>query len=45
MAHSSCRRISYTQERHMFHVLVQDGVTYLCMAEQVSPGGKIRDMR
>lgn len=27
-------RVSYTQERHMFHVLIHDGMTFLCMAEE-----------
>lgn len=27
-------RVSYTQDRHMFHILVQDGITFLCMAEE-----------
>ena len=30
-----CRRVSYTQERHMFHVLISDGITYLAVAEEV----------
>ncbi|KAJ9506209.1 hypothetical protein QJQ45_000589 [Haematococcus lacustris] len=28
-------RVSYSQERHMFHVLVQDGLTCMVMAEEV----------
>eukprot|EP00877_Chromochloris_zofingiensis_P005730 jgi/Chrzof1/15158/Cz09g29140.t1 len=27
-------RVSYAQERHMFHVLIQDGITFVCMAEE-----------
>lgn len=27
-------RVSYTQERHMYHVLVSDGITFLCMSEE-----------
>ncbi|CAD7698204.1 unnamed protein product [Ostreobium quekettii] len=27
-------RVSYTQERHMYHVLIVDGITYLCMSEE-----------
>jgi hypothetical protein len=30
-----CRKVTYTQDRHMFHILVQDGLTFLCMAEDV----------
>lgn len=30
-----CSRVSYTQERHMYHVLVNDGITFLCMSEEV----------
>lgn len=29
------RRVSYSQERYMFHVLVQDGVTFMVVAEEV----------
>lgn len=29
------RRVSYSQERYMFHVLVQDGLCFMCMAEEV----------
>ncbi|KAL6750848.1 R-SNARE protein, VAMP71-family [Haematococcus lacustris] len=29
-------RVSYSQERHMFHVLVQDGLTCMVMAEESS---------
>lgn len=29
--------MSYSQERHLFHIVVQDGITYLCMADEVSP--------
>lgn len=29
------RRVSYTQERHQFHVYVNDGITFLCVAEEV----------
>ncbi|CAD7704069.1 unnamed protein product [Ostreobium quekettii] len=28
------RRVSYTQERHMYHVVVADGITFLCMSEE-----------
>lgn len=27
-------RVSYTQDRHMFHVVVADGITFLCMADE-----------
>lgn len=27
-------RVSYTQERHMFHVLISDGITFLAVAEE-----------
>ncbi|GIL62261.1 hypothetical protein Vafri_16555 [Volvox africanus] len=27
-------RVSYTQERHMFHVMVSDGITYMAVAEE-----------
>lgn len=27
-------RVSYTQDRHMYHVLVSDGITFLCMSEE-----------
>jgi len=27
-------RVSYTQDRHMFHVVTKDGITFMCMAEQ-----------
>eukprot|EP00241_Pyramimonas_parkeae_P008085 CAMPEP_0114236606 /NCGR_PEP_ID=MMETSP0058-20121206/6931_1 /TAXON_ID=36894 /ORGANISM="Pyramimonas parkeae, CCMP726" /LENGTH=176 /DNA_ID=CAMNT_0001348561 /DNA_START=235 /DNA_END=762 /DNA_ORIENTATION=- len=26
-------RLSYAQERHLFHLLCEDGLTYLCMAD------------
>lgn len=29
-----CRRVSYAQEGQLFHVLVADGVTFLCMADE-----------
>uniref|UniRef100_A0A7S0RU98 V-SNARE coiled-coil homology domain-containing protein n=1 Tax=Chlamydomonas leiostraca TaxID=1034604 RepID=A0A7S0RU98_9CHLO len=29
-------RVSYTQERHMFHVLVTNGLTFMCMAEEAA---------
>ena len=32
-------RVSYTQDQHMFHVLVSDGIAFICMAEQVCDGG------
>lgn len=46
-------RVSYTQERHMFHILVADGLTYLVVAEEVrgqpvvlcrrdEPGGRVQ---
>ena len=38
------RRVSYTQDRHMFHCLIQDGITYLCMAEEVRRGGEGQGM-
>ena len=31
-----CRRVSYAQERHLFHVLVTKGFTFLCMADEVT---------
>jgi len=27
-------RVSYAQERHMYHILVNDGIAFLCMAEE-----------
>lgn len=27
-------RVSYTQERHMYHVLISDATTFLCMSEE-----------
>ena len=33
------RKVTYTQERHMFHVLIEGGLTYLCMAEEVRGRG------
>ncbi|GLC35106.1 hypothetical protein PLESTB_000555000 [Pleodorina starrii] len=27
-------RVSYTQERHMFHVMVSDGITFMAVAEE-----------
>lgn len=27
-------RVSYTQDQHMFHVLVNDGITFLCVSEE-----------
>ncbi|KAK9825798.1 hypothetical protein WJX74_008314 [Apatococcus lobatus] len=27
-------RVSYTQERHLFHVLISDGITFLCMTDE-----------
>ena len=30
------RRVSYAQERHLFHVLVTKGITFLCMADEVT---------
>jgi hypothetical protein len=33
------RRVSYTQEQHMFHVLIHEGITFLCVTEQVRPEG------
>ncbi|KAL3130802.1 hypothetical protein ABBQ38_000139 [Trebouxia sp. C0009 RCD-2024] len=29
-------RVSYTQERHVFHVLVHQGLAFVCMAEEAS---------
>eukprot|EP00879_Flechtneria_rotunda_P001078 GHRR01001218.1.p1 GENE.GHRR01001218.1~~GHRR01001218.1.p1 ORF type:complete len:200 (+),score=63.99 GHRR01001218.1:139-738(+) len=29
-------RVTYTQERHMFHIMVHAGLTYLCMAEEAA---------
>jgi hypothetical protein len=29
------RRVTYTQERYMFHVLIHSGITYLVVAEEV----------
>ena len=31
-----CRRVSYAQERHLFHVMVTKGITFLCMADEVT---------
>ena len=31
-----CRRVSYSQERHLFHIVVKDGITFLCMADEVT---------
>ena len=31
-----CSRVSYSQERHLFHIVVRDGITFLCMADEVS---------
>lgn len=31
---SSDSRVSYAQERHLFHVLVSQGFTFLCMADE-----------
>jgi hypothetical protein len=30
-----CRRVSYAQEGQLFHVLVAEGITFLCMADEV----------
>jgi hypothetical protein len=30
----ACSRVSYSQERHLFHIVVRDGITYLCMADE-----------
>lgn len=27
-------RVSYSQERHLFHIVVRDGITFLCMADE-----------
>ena len=32
----ACRKVAFAQEHHLFHVLVEDGLTFLCMAEEVS---------
>ena len=32
----TCRKVAFAQEHHLFHVLVEDGLTFLCMAEEVS---------
>jgi hypothetical protein len=29
------RRVSYAQEGQLFHVLVAEGITFLCMADEV----------
>ena len=29
------RRVSYAQEGQLFHVLVSDGIAFLCMADEV----------
>lgn len=31
-------RVSFTQEDHMFHVLVSEGITFICMAQEVCGG-------
>ena len=28
-------RVSYSQDRHLFHIVVHNGVTYTCMADEV----------
>lgn len=30
-----CRRASYLQEGQAFHVLVANGITFLCMSDEV----------
>ena len=32
---SARRRVSYAQEGQLFHVLVAEGITFLCMADEV----------
>eukprot|EP00878_Enallax_costatus_P020277 GHUV01021428.1.p1 GENE.GHUV01021428.1~~GHUV01021428.1.p1 ORF type:complete len:191 (+),score=39.85 GHUV01021428.1:192-764(+) len=27
-------RVTYAQDRHMFHIMVHDGLTFMCMAEE-----------
>ena len=42
-------RVSYSQERHLFHILVSDGITFLCMADESMrrrlPFGFLEDLR
>lgn len=28
-------RVSYSQDRHLFHIVVHSGITFLCMADEV----------
>ena len=28
-------RVSYSQDRHLFHIVVQNGITFMCMADEV----------
>lgn len=35
--HNIHRRVSYSQDAHLFHVVVSNGIVYLCMADDVSP--------
>lgn len=35
------QRVSYLADRHAFHLLVKQGLTYLCVADQVREGGKL----
>ena len=34
-ARTGCSRVSYSQDRHLFHVVVSNGIVYLCMADDV----------
>uniref|UniRef100_A0A061R962 Vesicle-associated membrane protein 7 n=1 Tax=Tetraselmis sp. GSL018 TaxID=582737 RepID=A0A061R962_9CHLO len=43
------QRVSYSQERHWFHILISDGITYMCMADEgmgrCLPFGFLEDVR
>lgn len=32
---SVCSRASYSQDRHLFHIVVHSGITVMCMADEV----------
>lgn len=39
--HRVCRRVSYSQDAHLFHVVVSNGIVYLCMADDVRPSSTL----
>mmetsp|Transcript_11759 Transcript_11759/g.30108 ORF Transcript_11759/g.30108 Transcript_11759/m.30108 type:complete len:223 (-) Transcript_11759:113-781(-) len=43
------QRVSYSQDRHLFHILISGGLTYLCMADEGMgrrlPFGFLEDVR